>query len=217
MQTGWNFLLVPYTPIFHRATVRTRGLPAHRVGLYTGEGPQNYKIQRWHRSSRHICPSLKIYKENPYLHFYYVKKFSLGRVGGDLQFFTTVKCKQTFLEVGGAMLSIFIITCQFPLPRMGGMFRNNKKCKKVFPQNIHFLILHGPGPQQIFPGICLCLLLWLMSSTLSRTTSVQSTLCTTYLMTCVLFDFLFKHVSDILSLLPKGVSETVQSEIWPYL
>lgn len=127
-------------------------------GFVHREEPQNYEIQRGHRSRRHICPSLKIYKENPYLNFYNVKKFSLGTVGGDLQFSTTVKCKQMFLEVGGGVISIFIIACQFSLSRMGGMFRNNKKKnKKKFFSEYSLFDITWSWSLANFPGICLCL------------------------------------------------------------
>lgn len=105
--------------------------PAQVVGLYTEKEPPNYEIQRLHRRSRHICPSLKIYKENPYLNFYNVKS-SLGRVAQDFQFFTAVGCEQIFPEGGWDVLSVFIIVCQSPLSRMGGIFRNNRKLKNKF-------------------------------------------------------------------------------------
>lgn len=106
-------------------------------------------------ASRHICPSLKIYKENPYLNFYNVKKFSLGKMGGELQYFSTAKFKKMFLEVGGEVLSNFIRVCQFPLPEWeecsGITTITTTNPRRSFSQNIHFLILHGPGLQQIFP------------------------------------------------------------------
>lgn len=167
---------------------------------------------------KHICPSLKIYKENPYLNFYNVKKFSLDRMGGERQHFFNCEVQANISGGGWGGASIFIRVCQFPFPEWeecSGTTTTNPK--RSFSQNIHFLILHGPGLQQIFPGICLCLPFWLMSSTLPSTTTGQFTLRNSYLTISVFFDFLSKHVSDILLLLPKVVSETFKSEIWPDL
>lgn len=128
----------------------------------------------------------------------------------DPQFFKqSMKCKQMVSAVAWEMFSIFYLSLSISLPESVEHSGTSRNRRRIFLQNINFLLLHVSGK---FSQVYDTLSFTLINIIHTGTTSVPLVSCNIYLMTHVAHNSLFKHVfGSISSLFLKVSSETMKS------